>query len=244
MHDSPARIGSVCRRLATHARECSLHPLGEEIVALIVADDECGEVLDFDLPYGLHPVLLIVEHRDLGDVFLREDRRGPANGAKVEAAMLFARPCDFLRAVALGERDEGAASRHEAVNVRVHPPGGRRAERAARVPLRRLRRPRVVDDVVLGVLRQGLAALEPLEQLGVRDVARDDERAREREARANGMERELLADLRHRLVEIDAHHGSQDVLIRDLRQVGRHILAERLDEDAVARDLCFRLPVG
>ena len=48
--------------------------------------------------------------------------------------------------------------------------------------------------MVLQVLRQALAAVEPLLQLGVRDVARHDQRSREREPGLDRMAAERLAN--------------------------------------------------
>src|SRR5690606_6996872 len=53
--------------------------LGEEIVALVVHQDERGEVLDLDLPHGLHAELGVFQHLDLLDVFLGEDGGGAAD---------------------------------------------------------------------------------------------------------------------------------------------------------------------
>ena len=51
--------------------------LGEEVVALVVDDDEGGEVLDVDLPDGLHAELGVLEDLDLLDAVLGQPGRGP-----------------------------------------------------------------------------------------------------------------------------------------------------------------------
>ena len=113
--------------------------------------------------------------------------------------MLVTRLGDDRRAVALGEHHQAAALRLEQIDVSVHAARGGRPERARRVALRGLRGTRVVDAVILHVLRQALAAIEPLLELGVGDVARDDQRAGQRQPRADRVAaRASRADLAHR----------------------------------------------
>jgi hypothetical protein len=124
----------------------------------------------------------ILEDLDLADVLLGEDGGRAADAAEVEAAVLLAGVGDGLAAVALGEHDQRAAVRLEEVDVAVHAAGGGRAERGPRrMPVGRLGGAGVVDRVVLEVLRQALARVEALLELGVGDVAGHDERAGERE---------------------------------------------------------------
>src|SRR3546814_13801332 len=73
-----------------------------EVVALVVGDDEGGEVLDFDAPDGLHAELGIFEAFDLADAVEGEARRRAADRAEVEAAMRLAGRAYCIRAVALG----------------------------------------------------------------------------------------------------------------------------------------------
>src|SRR6266699_1691620 len=65
--------------------------VGEEVVALVVDDDEGGEVADLDTPDRLHPELGVLEHLDPGDALFRQLGRRAADGAQVEAAMPLAR---------------------------------------------------------------------------------------------------------------------------------------------------------
>ena len=111
------------------------------------------------------------------DAVLGQAGRRAADRAEIEAAVLAAGLAHLGAAVALGERDEAAARGHELVDVGIHAAGGGRAEGAGGEALRRLGRAGVVDRVVLEVLRQALAAVEALLELGVGDVARDDQRA-------------------------------------------------------------------
>src|SRR6478736_8638215 len=64
--------------------------VGEEVVALVVDDDEGGEVLDLDLPDRLHAELGVLHHLDRPDAVLREPRGRATDRAQVEAAVLVA----------------------------------------------------------------------------------------------------------------------------------------------------------
>src|SRR5258708_3365172 len=67
----------------------------EEVVALVVDDDERREVLDLDLPDGLHAELLVLDDLDLLDAVLGEPGGGAADRAEVEAAVRVARLGDL-----------------------------------------------------------------------------------------------------------------------------------------------------
>src|SRR5262245_46670212 len=87
----------------------------EEVVALVVDDDEGGEILHLDAPDRLHAELGIFLDLDLLDAVLGEVRRGAADRGEIEAAVLLARLANRGRAVALGDRDHRAARRLEVV---------------------------------------------------------------------------------------------------------------------------------
>src|SRR5688572_31259587 len=103
---TPARRGrtpsrrSVARDLQRRRRP-PLHPARVEVVALVVGDDERGEVLDFDPPDRLHAEILVLLHLDLLDAVIGEARRRTADRAEVEAAVLLARVAHLRAAVAL-----------------------------------------------------------------------------------------------------------------------------------------------
>src|SRR5580765_983804 len=175
----------------------------EEVVALVVDDDEGREVLDLDLPDRLHAELGVLQHLDALDAVLRQPGCRAADRAEVEAAVCTARVGDLLAPVALGEHDHRAAGCLELVDVGVHPPGRRRAERAGGHAGRGLGRAGVVDRVVLQVCRHLLTRVEPLLDLRVGDVASDDQRTGERQSGLDGMLGELGEDLGHRSVEVD-----------------------------------------
>mmetsp|Transcript_61357 Transcript_61357/g.171322 ORF Transcript_61357/g.171322 Transcript_61357/m.171322 type:complete len:421 (-) Transcript_61357:724-1986(-) len=220
-------------------------PFGEEVVAFVVHDNESREILDLDAPHRLHAELLVLDHLHLLDRVLREVGRRTADAAQIEAAVLLAGIRDALGPVALGQGDHGVAPLLEHWHVRVHAARGGGAEAAARVPLRRLGRARVVDHVGRHVVGQGPLRLEALGQLRVRDVARHDDGARQRQP---GLDRELredAADVFHGLVEVDAHRlrggGGPSRGLAD--QEASRVLLQLLDEDAVVGDLGQHLPV-
>ena len=62
----------------------------EEVVALVVHEDEGGEVLNGDLPDGLHAEFGIFHALDALDARLRENGCHTADGAQIETAVLLA----------------------------------------------------------------------------------------------------------------------------------------------------------
>ena len=79
-------------------------PLCEEVVALVVDDDEGGEVLDLDLPDRLHAQLGVLEHLDLGGAASAPPVRGGASGGGARAA-----PSAGHAALCQGARGAGRA---------------------------------------------------------------------------------------------------------------------------------------
>ena len=159
--------------------------------------------------------------------------------------MLVARVGHLLRPVALREHHHRPAGGLELLDVRVHPAGGGRPERAGCVALRRLGRTGVVDAVILQVLRHLLARIEPLLDLGVGDVAGDDHRSRQHHPRPHRVLRQLGADLVHRAVEVDVDHvGVVEIGLGRLGQEPGRVVLQLLDEDALAGDLAQRLAIG
>jgi hypothetical protein len=77
----------------------------EEVVALVVGDDEGGEVHDLYAANRLHPEFIILYGLYALDALLGQASGGTANAAQVESAMIFAGLDDHLRAVALGQHD-------------------------------------------------------------------------------------------------------------------------------------------
>mmetsp|Transcript_25535 Transcript_25535/g.64791 ORF Transcript_25535/g.64791 Transcript_25535/m.64791 type:complete len:514 (-) Transcript_25535:434-1975(-) len=241
------QIASVWKQLdpTWHEELATSHlPCREEVIALVIHHNESREILNLNLPDGLHAKLGVLQHLHLLDAVAREDGGGAANGAQVEAAVLLARVGHHLGPVALSQRDKRAAVGHEAVHVAVHAPcrGGPKA--AGRVALGRLGGARVVDDVVLDGLGQTLAALQPLLQLGVRNVARHHQRARQAQARADGVLGQLLADGRHGLRQVHLDHLRAQLLGGHVGQEAARVALQSLDEQPILAHHAHRLAVS
>ena len=110
----------------------------EEVVALVIDEDEGGEVLHRDLPDGLHTEFGIGHAVDARDALLGEDGSHATDGAEVESAVLLAGLRHHVGTVALGDHDERGAVGLELIHVGVHAVGRRRAHRATGEALRRL----------------------------------------------------------------------------------------------------------
>ena len=75
--------------------------VGEEVIALVVDHDERREVTHLDPPHRLHAELGVLQHLDPGDAVLGQPRRGAADRAEIETAVLLAGGRDRRRPVAL-----------------------------------------------------------------------------------------------------------------------------------------------
>ena len=74
-------------------------------MTLVVDDDECGEILDVNLPHGLHAELWELEDVDFFNVVLGENGGGTADGTEVKTAVSLARASDGAGSITLGEHD-------------------------------------------------------------------------------------------------------------------------------------------
>src|SRR4026209_462803 len=101
----------------------------KEVVALIVDDNEGGEVLDLDAPNGFHAQLRVFDHFHFLDAVLRKPRGWPTDRAEIKSAMLLARLGDLPRAVALGQQDQASAGALELIDIGVHATRRCRSER-------------------------------------------------------------------------------------------------------------------
>ena len=81
----------------------------EEVVALIVHEDECREVLHFDLPDSLHTQFGVLHALDGLDIVLRQDSSRTTDRTEVETTVLLTSIRHIDGAVALGEHDHRAA---------------------------------------------------------------------------------------------------------------------------------------
>src|SRR5688572_11561176 len=110
------RVGRLILRRQTRA--ASVH---EEVVSFVVHENEGREVLYFDFPNRFHSQLGILQHLDLLDVLLRQDRGGTADTAEVKPAVLLTRIRDLSAAISFREHDHRATVRLKEVHVAVHP---------------------------------------------------------------------------------------------------------------------------
>lgn len=76
--------------------------LGEEVVALVIHENECGEVFNFNFPDSFHPEFGVFQKFHFLDAVFGENRSRTADRAEVEAAMFVTCVCYLFAAVALG----------------------------------------------------------------------------------------------------------------------------------------------
>src|SRR5215831_9133342 len=176
---------------------------GKKVVPLVVDHDESREIHHLDAPDRLHSELGVFDDLDFANAIQGEASRRSTYRTEVKPAVLAAGRANLRAAVPFGESDEAPPGGHERIDVTVHAPGCRGSERPRCVPFWRLGRPRVIDRVVLDIVGQPLTAVEPLLQFGVGDVAGDDQRTAQAEARLDRVLREGMAHLCHRVGEID-----------------------------------------
>src|SRR5690606_5068213 len=216
---------------------------GEKVIPLVVRDDKGGEILDVDPPDGLHAELLECLNFHLLDVVLGENGGGTADRAEIEAAMLFTGIDNDPGAIALGEHDHAAAGGHELIDIGIHAPGRRRSERAGSVAVRCLGGARIINDVILEILRQVFARFQHFAQLLVGEVAGHDDRAGQAEAGADRILAERCKNLFHGPVEVDLDDLAAEILVGNFRQIFRGVRLKLLKEDAFGRDLALDLAV-
>ena len=165
---------SVILFLALLARSPRLELL-EEVVALVVYEDECREVLYGNLPDSLHAELRILYALDALDGTLRENGSYTTDSTEVETTMLLAGLCHDVATVALGNHDQAGAMILELVNVWVHTIGCGRTHRATWITLWSLGRTSIEDRVVLEVLWHFLASVQTSLELSMSNVASHDD---------------------------------------------------------------------
>ena len=97
--------------------------------------------------------------------------------------------------------------------------------------------------MILEVIRQRFALLQPLAQLGVRGIARHDHGAGQRQPGFYRVFRERCENILHRPVKIDLYDLAAERML-DNRQILRRVVLELLEIDAVLCDLAEHLAVG
>ena len=216
----------------------------EEIIALIVDEDEGGEILDFNLPDSFHSEFGILEEFYLLDRILSEYGSGATDRTEVETAMLMASVSDLLRAVALSDHNHSTTGGLELINVRVHTTGSSRAERTGGEAFRFLGGAGVIDGVIFEILRHRLSGVEAFLDLGVSDITAHDDGAIEREASRYGVLIEESEDLGHGAIEVDLNDFTLAGIAELLGDKFTGELIEFFDPDTVAVDLRLDITVG
>ena len=228
-------------RLALAAERLNLL---EEVVALVIYEDEGGEVFYFNLPYGFHAEFGELYALNALDIVLRQDGGGTTNGTEVETAVLLASVGDGLRAVALGEHYHGATVALEEVNVGVHTSSRGRAHGAAGHAFGRLGGTGVVDGMVLDVLGQLFAAVQTLLEFGVGNVAAHNDGAVEAQAGGHGVLFKFLEHFCHGAVEVNANDFAFASLAEFFGNEGSGIIVHLLDPKTILVNFAENIAVG
>ena len=150
---------SVSLLLALCARSPRLQLL-EEVIALVIYEDECWEVLYGNLPDCLHTKLRVLYALDALDRTLGENCSHAADSTKVETSVLLASLCYDVATVTLGNHYKASAMILELIYVWIHTVGCGRSHRATWITLWSLGRTCIENRVVLEVLRHLLASVQ------------------------------------------------------------------------------------
>ena len=97
--------------------------------------------------------------------------------------------------------------------------------------------------MVLEIVGEAALGFEFFQQLGMRDVAGDDQRPGQRQPCFHGILAQRRQNVGHRLVQVDGD-GRNFVRAVDFRKELRRIAFQLFNENAFGRDFCQRLPVG
>ena len=95
----------------------------EEVVALVVHQNEGGEILNGNFPDSLHAEFGVLHAFNALDATLRQYGSHATNSAEVETAMLLASIGHHLSTVTLGNHNQRTAMRLELVHIGVHTVG-------------------------------------------------------------------------------------------------------------------------
>ena len=217
----------------------------EEVVALVVYEDECREVLYGNLPDSLHAELWVLYALDALDGTLRENGSYTTDSTEVETTMLLAGLCHDVATVALGNHDQAGAMILELVNVWVHSVGCGRTHRATWITLWSLGRTSIEDRVVLEVLWHLLASIQASLELGMSDVTSHDDGTLQVDTGADRILAQLGTYGVDTLVEVDFDTlGTLSWVAELLRNQLCWVLVHLLQPDTVLVDLSLDVAVG
>jgi hypothetical protein len=219
-------------------------PFLEEVFALVVHDDESGEVNNVDFPDSFHAEFRVLKNFDIFDVVLSEDSSRATDGAKVETSVFFASLGYDLAAIAFSKGDETATSSHERIDVRIHTTSGSRAERTRRHALRSFGGTGIVNDMISKVLRHRLASIESLLDLSVGNIASNHNGTCEGEASTDGELRKLSSDFGHRFVQINLHDLGRDIIFLGFREVLAGVSLKLFQEYSFFGDFTHNLTIS
>ena len=121
----------------------------EEVVALVVYEDECWEVLYGNLTDCLHTELWVLYALDALNRTLRENGSYTTDSTEVETTMLLAGLCNNIATVTLGNHYQTCTMILELIYVWVHTVGCGRSHRATWITLWSLGWTSIEDKVVL-----------------------------------------------------------------------------------------------
>ena len=74
----------------------TLNDFFEEVIPLVIDDDECGKIFNFNFPYCFHPEFGLLENLDRFDAVLGEAGSWTSNRTQIEPTMTAARIGDGL----------------------------------------------------------------------------------------------------------------------------------------------------
>ena len=218
--------------------------LFEEVIALVIYQDECREVLYFNLPDSFHTQFGIFYALDALDVVLCQDSSRTTDRAQVETTVLLAGIRHLLATVTFGKHNHAAAVALEEVYIRVHTSGSSRAHRTASHALRSLGGTGVVDRMILDVLRQIFATVQTLFQFGMCNVAAYDDGSVQRQTGRNRILSQHLQDVGHRLVQVNLYNVAFASLAKFGGNQFARVAVQLLNPDTFAIDFTLDVTVG
>ena len=89
----------------------------EEVVALVVYEDECREVLYGNLPDSLHAELWVLYALDALDGTLRENGSYTTDSSEVETTVFLASLSNYIATVTLGKHDHASSMALEKIHI-------------------------------------------------------------------------------------------------------------------------------